>query len=316
MDNITEFFKEFKSRLTNPLIVSFIISWLIVNWQVPVGVLGYKLDELKVDGYKSYSDLIEKNSSRWNYLWHPLIYAAIYTFLFPVVRMYIVAFLSYMKKKSDNWNTEIMKDYYVPMSRFVKQKAKYDELAAALNKIYTEDSQTVDENNALKKQVIQLNEEISAGKNKAPLISQEIEKMKNDEARYIAFNNISCIVGDWQLIRSIPNNPSNKETLKINIHDYNVTIITSLVGLPWGRIISYNYNSITREITLVLEYRGYDSSIDENRMNELLSVDVHFLKLGYRGKTDIFTDMEGVDIHNNKVIYSRPSNYRTPLSTI
>src|ERR1700748_661850 len=102
MDKITDFFKEFKSRLTNPLFASFILSWLIINWRVPVGIFGYKLDELKVDGYKSYADLISKNASTWNYLWYPLISAALYTLLSPLLRMIIIAFLSWIKKASDN----------------------------------------------------------------------------------------------------------------------------------------------------------------------------------------------------------------------
>ncbi len=109
MENITEFLQKFKSRLTNPLFVSFLISWLIIDWRVPIGIFGYKLGELKIDGYTSYANLIYKNASTWNYFWHPLIYALVYTFLFPVIRMFIVAFLSYIKKRSDNWNTEIMK---------------------------------------------------------------------------------------------------------------------------------------------------------------------------------------------------------------
>jgi hypothetical protein len=46
--------KELKDRLSNPLIFSFIIAWLFFNWQITVGLLLYKNDQLIRDGYFFY----------------------------------------------------------------------------------------------------------------------------------------------------------------------------------------------------------------------------------------------------------------------
>lgn len=306
MDNITEFFKEFKNRLTNPLFVSFIISWLIINWRIPIGIFGYSIAELKLDGYNSYADLILKNASTWNYLLQPLICAISYTLLFPVIRMWIMAFLSYFKKRSDNWNTKIMGDYYVPMSRFMKQEQKYDELAKTLTKIYTEDSKTVSENVELKTQILKLNEDLVVEKEKMPQMRLEIEDMKSGYQRYISFNNVNCISGEWILIRTNPNSESeNKEEIKIMISAFSVSIVTAIDVILWGRILSFNYNSLSKDITIVWEYMDYHPLVNAYKLGTAAFLDVHILQLGYRGKTDVIRGMEGVDHFGKEVQYSR-----------
>ncbi|KAA5536223.1 hypothetical protein F0919_00730 [Taibaiella lutea] len=306
MDNISEFFKEFKNRLNNPIFGSFIISWLIINWRIPIGLFGYRLSDLKLDGYNSYADLILRNASTWNYFWHPLIFAVLYTFLFPVFRMLIIAFLSYIKKKSNNWNTEIMKDYYVPMNRFVRQEQKYDDLARTLQQIYTEDSKTVEENVELKTHILKLNEDLVVEKNKLPQLRLEVEDMKSEHQRYVQFNNINCISGEWLFIRTNPNSESeNEEEIKIMIIGSSISIMTPIDVILWGRILSFNYNSLRKDITIVWEYMDYHPLIDAHTLGKAAFLDVHILQLGYRGKTDVIRGMEGVDHLGNKVQYSR-----------
>lgn len=306
MDNITEFFKEFKSRLTNPLFVSFIISWALINWRVPIGILGYRLEDLKIDGYTSYADLVSKNASTWNYLWHPLLYALGYTFIFPVIRMFIIAFLNYIKKKSDNWNAEIMKDYYVPMSRFVKQKEKYDELAQALNKIYTEDSVTVVENEKLKVEALQLNESVSTAKHKSLILSQQLEELDKKQDRLFALNDVSCIVGRWQFTwMQVRNGVLTKEAFEIAINSDEVLIVTPELAYSWGKILLFSYDSFKEEIGIVLEHKDYQQLSDSSKLGDQITIDVHKVKIRYRAETDIITDMEGTDIRNNLVQYIR-----------
>lgn len=218
MEAITDFFKEIKSRLSNPLLGSFAISWLVINWKIPVGLIGYKQADLKVDGYNSYIDLINVNASCWLYFWKPFIWAVIYTFGFPVLKMGITAFLNGVKKRSDNWNTKILKDYYVPMNKFVKQKELYKELAQKLQDIYVEDGAISEENTRLKGEMVTLNNELSKCQNdlssyadnnhkldKERTLAQEQNKELTSKVKSLEYgqahqNDIYLLNKNWELI--------------------------------------------------------------------------------------------------------------------
>jgi len=56
MDKVSDLFKELKDRINNPLVISFVVSWVFLNWRIFVGLFFYKSNELDVDKYKSYID--------------------------------------------------------------------------------------------------------------------------------------------------------------------------------------------------------------------------------------------------------------------
>lgn len=210
MEAITDFFKELKARFSNPLFGSFIISWLIVNWQVPLGILGYKQNELKADGYSSYISLIKTNASWACYFWVPFGLAALYTIAIPIIKMLISALQSYFKKRSDNWNTKILKEYYVPMSKFVKQKELYNTLAQQLQTICSDESKTIEENAKLNLDVLSLHNKVSevnsenhelliqnADQSEAIRLSAKL--IENYEYQMNHLNDISIVDGNWEL---------------------------------------------------------------------------------------------------------------------
>src|SRR5690606_4964283 len=86
MDQVKSFFETFKERISNPLISSFIIAWLVVNWKITIGLLFYNIAELNRDGYISYIDLISKNSCAINTFVIPLAWSLFYTFIYPRIK--------------------------------------------------------------------------------------------------------------------------------------------------------------------------------------------------------------------------------------
>lgn len=82
METLKDIFKDIKDRVSSPFFSSFVISWLIFNYPVVIALVFYKQQELKVDGYKSYLDLIHKSWDSNHMIWHPLLAAMLYTLLF------------------------------------------------------------------------------------------------------------------------------------------------------------------------------------------------------------------------------------------
>src|SRR5207302_5085956 len=99
MEKISDFFKELKERISSPLFFSFIVSWLIWNWRIPVALLFYKPSDLIADGYKSYFDVIEKDLHT-NYIFcYPLLSAIGYTLLYPLLRSCIEALNTFFRTR-------------------------------------------------------------------------------------------------------------------------------------------------------------------------------------------------------------------------
>src|SRR5688500_18619166 len=103
MDKLSDFFKDLKERVSAPLFSSFALAWLIFNWKIPIALFFYKNQNLSADGYNSYIDLISKNIIPANTLWKPLLAALFYTFGYPVIRTYILAFNTKIKTWSNTW---------------------------------------------------------------------------------------------------------------------------------------------------------------------------------------------------------------------
>lgn len=120
MNKFRDFLVQVYDRVSSPLISSFIISWIIVNWRITIGLLFYDMEQLAVDGYTSYQDLIIKNSSIYTQLCIPLTAALGYTFVYPFIRNVILSFLSWTRGWGSTWQLKASKGSKVPMERFIR----------------------------------------------------------------------------------------------------------------------------------------------------------------------------------------------------
>ena len=150
MERITDFFKDVRDRLSNPLFSSFIISWLIINWKIPIALLFYSNQSLKIDGYDSYMNLIISNSSAWKYFGYPLMLAVGYTFLFPFIRNAILAFQTWIRTWGSDLNLKISKRGKISTERYIQLREKYNKLTRTLEDLLSQETSFVQENSELK----------------------------------------------------------------------------------------------------------------------------------------------------------------------
>lgn len=132
VDKVYDFMKEMRFRLSSPFFSSFIISWLVINWRVPVGLLFYKQSDLTADGYDSYFDLIEKNFHLGTSIIVPLISASVYSFGYPWLRNKIMNANTYFNTKGIEKNLKISKDGKVPFTMLLDMAKKYKEAVQAI----------------------------------------------------------------------------------------------------------------------------------------------------------------------------------------
>lgn len=111
-----------KIRLNSPLIISFLISWPIWNWQIFVSLIWYTSKNLddKTE-FQTYFDLINHYGNWYVSFFYPLISAIAYTFFFPLIKWGIAAFNAFISTKENNQIIKITEEAYVPTELFLQK---------------------------------------------------------------------------------------------------------------------------------------------------------------------------------------------------
>jgi hypothetical protein len=184
MEKISDFFKDIKDRLSSPLLSSFIIAWLITNWRIPIGLLFYKIDDLKLDGYNSYDDLINRNINLNNSLSWPLSIALFYTFIFPIIKNVILAFSAWVKRWGTDWTLNIAKTGSISVARYIQLKEQYTKLISEFVMITKSEGKVLEDNSALTAQLTSLS-------NERNLLESEFNRLKG-------CSSLDMIQGQWR----------------------------------------------------------------------------------------------------------------------
>ncbi len=160
LDKISDFFKDIKERLSNPFLSSFIIAWSIFNWRIVVGLVFYKQSELHVDGYHSYIDLIIRNTNLLFNLFFPVISALTYTLIFPFFRNWILIAGAWYKTWGNRKLLDVSKSGSISVLKYMALREKYLASIEQFVTLAKSESQYIDENFELKKNVTSLTAEL------------------------------------------------------------------------------------------------------------------------------------------------------------
>jgi hypothetical protein len=227
MEKVSELYKAIKERLSNPLVSSFIISWFIINWRIVIGLLFYKSDQLKADGYFSYIHLIKSETDISNFLWHPLLCSLAYVFIFPFIKLIISAFGTWITSKNTDWNLRISKEGKMPVDKYIKLRELYDKRTKILEEVMEKETNFVKENESLMNEKFHLQRQYNDA-------FEELKKVRS-------FADASFLNGEWEIKYRI-NNHIVSERVRI----WNSDIIHSNSkgnDELLFKIIAYGYNS-------------------------------------------------------------------------
>jgi|GEM_PF-2468249 len=161
MIDVKEFFSDLKERISSPFITAFILSWLVHNWKVPVGIIFEKNDELKNDGFRSPIHLVESYNSWWNFFWYPLIVAIIITILLPVIKAGVVVLNAWFKKLEKRYVRKVSNNSNIPIERYLKLLDAYESDSKKLQKLITDESPLTEQNRSLKTQSAMLQSQLN-----------------------------------------------------------------------------------------------------------------------------------------------------------
>jgi hypothetical protein len=176
MKKAKEILEMVEGRLSSPLIFSFLISWLITNWEITLIIL-FGVDSAPlVDGEKQsliaavHSRLSWPNAFCW-----PFFFALVYTFANPFVQSWISSFYTWLTRNTENRNLKIIGEKgLIKAQKYIDTKAELYDQYEKIKKITEEENekqakylklQGENQNNEiavndLNKQLRQKNEEI------------------------------------------------------------------------------------------------------------------------------------------------------------
>lgn len=139
-----------KIRLNSPLIISFLLSWPIWNWQIVVGLLWYNAENLsKWSECNNYFQLIQHYSSIEKSLFFPLASAVGYTIFYPMLKWGISALTAVFSTLEESNVLQISKKGYVPTSKYLDAVEKAESEINKLSEIIREESKMIEKYNSL-----------------------------------------------------------------------------------------------------------------------------------------------------------------------
>jgi len=159
LEHLNNLFKNLRERLSSPLIFSFILAWLIINWKITIGLVIYKMPELKADGYHSYMDMVNHNINTLNVIVIPLLIALGYVFIYPLIRNAVTAFQTWTTSWGTNWELKVSRASHVPIEKYIELKKHTDGEIETLADIIKQQNGALTENDRQKAEIEKLIEE-------------------------------------------------------------------------------------------------------------------------------------------------------------
>lgn len=251
MDKISDFLKELRERVSSPFFFSFLLSWLLINWRIPIALIFYKSEDLTKDGFKSYMDLITKQYGNGNMFWWPLFSALVYTFLYPLFKNAVILVNAWYQRWGTNFSLQISKKGKMPVEKYIKLRQSYVDRTELLEKILREE-------NAFSVQKIELQNDnllLMADKQKLEADLQTLQATVDNWSRS---NQLKYLAGYWQYseINLIKVEEIKRElVIKPDGAAYLYFSATKETGNIYFSIANINHNLESKHISLEITYR-------------------------------------------------------------
>ena len=160
MDKVSDILTNVKERLSNPLIFSFVLAWLVYNWKIPVALLWFDKKQISDSGYNNILEFIEAEWRTNGDLWRPLGIALIYTVFLPVVKNLYRLLNSLVYKYADILDLKILKGSVVSIEKHLKFRELYLKRTEELDTIIKDEQKYLTENDKIRNELSIANENI------------------------------------------------------------------------------------------------------------------------------------------------------------
>lgn len=276
MDKLKDILYDIRDRFSNPLIFSFIISWILFNWEISVALLWYDTNQLELEGYTSVFEFIADKLNKKYSLIYPLVFAFLYASLFKNLFKALIAF---SEKWGEDWNLKILKSAKVSMEKYLVLRENYKQKEKELVQILNEESAIKEENTNLLRSYHELNQ----------------KNLKNEET-IRSIGDVKFLNGYWECKYRKKDSLSNVkyEIENVHIRDYAYYLVKDFGNEEYVFDITnfYKYYNtivfvkITRNRTEMLKSRYLFNSLTIKEDGSLVGTENGEYDIEYRRKTN------------------------------
>jgi hypothetical protein len=183
--NVGSVFDDLKERISSPFIFSFVLSFLVANWRIIIGLMFLDKTELYARGVRDQVDFVSQALNWGNGLFWPLGGALFYCFVYPWFRDQIKIVHAKRLTKTTKKLNRVASSYPVPMRKYAAKVAEVNNLTQTLSTLMNKENEVHDEN-------AQLVKELADTKNRLRESSQQVEKWE-------ASSRSSILDGNWEV---------------------------------------------------------------------------------------------------------------------
>ena len=212
MDKVSDILTNVKERLSNPLIFSFVLAWLVYNWKIPVALLWFDKKQISDSGYNNILEFIEAEWRSNGDLWRPLGIALIYTVFLPVVKNLYRLLNSLVYKYADNLDLKILKGSVVSIEKHLKFRELYLKRTEELDTIIKDEQKYLTENNEIRNELFIANENLKKNLELKIELNEIINKI----------DDVSILNGIWKCTYTYNDNDNIIEEVQIRFGRYEV----------------------------------------------------------------------------------------------
>ena len=270
MEKVSDFFKELRDRVSNPILVSFTISWLVINWKVVFAIIFYSINSLHKLGYNNYYDIILKNYSKWEFIIHPLLLSIAYTVFMPIIKNGISIFYAYINTRGERYQLQVSGGGAVPISKYFSLVKDLESRSAQINEHYKKEAEIIKENTRLKNVAEEMKKGLAESKNE---IESTQKKLESSFQEVSSRHKPEHLIGLWRYTMDMGLSTSYLVFKSDRVDVLSEKTEATLESWP---ILRYFYNPIKSEIL-------FDIETGDGRFEFRLTYDITGNRLsGYR----------------------------------
>lgn len=190
--DIKEVWIEFKDRITSPLFGSFVLSWIVCNWRIPIVLIFYKHIEL-ISTKTTYIDVITRYSDPLHTFVLPAIFSIAYTFGYPVVKRSINVYLAKQTRATDEALLKVGDGATVSLDALLTTKAELKKKRGELADLLKEEGITKEDNKLLTEKNSELQGQMLLQREQQASAILELNKLNENKVSEIILSNNNVI---------------------------------------------------------------------------------------------------------------------------
>ena len=161
MEKVLEVCNNIKDRLSNPFVFSFICSWLVYNWRIPVALFWFDEKQISANGCSSIFEFIEDDWKRNGSIGWPLVFAFVYSFGIPYVKNFFRIVSARAQKWGENGEIKALDGGKIGVEKYLKLREEYKEAIKKLEDVDKEEKEYLTEKGKLLNEFNGVREELN-----------------------------------------------------------------------------------------------------------------------------------------------------------